>query len=81
MLSRMTHAQFDEWCAKDLIEPIGSRGTNDILVRLAVMIATKLGQEDVQPAAFAWWLHKEKDEAVSDDVAIAALQTMGAKRV
>lgn len=78
MLSRMSHQQFDEWCAKDLIEPIGSRGTNDILCRLSVMIATYLGQEDVKESAFAWW-KKEKERPVDDSVAIAALEAIGAR--
>lgn len=81
MLSRMSHAEFTEWCAKDLIEPIGMHGTNEILVRLAVMIAAYLGQEGVTKNAFAPWMiddDKLKDPA-SDDVAIAALQMAGAK--
>lgn len=80
MLDRMTHAQFDEWCAKDVIEPIGSRGTNDILTKLAMMIAGFLGQEDVSPSAFAWWMQSKKDEPVDDDVAIAALEAIGARK-
>lgn len=80
MLDRMTHAQFDEWCAKDLIEPIGTSGTNEILTRLAMMIAGYLGQEDVKPSAFAWWMKSKKDKPVDDDVAIAALETIGARR-
>lgn len=79
-MDRMTHAQFDEWCAKDLIEPIGSSGTNEILTRLAMMIAGFLGQEDVSPAAFAWWIESKKDKPVEDDVAIAALEAIGARK-
>lgn len=77
----MTHAQFDEWCAKDLIEPIGTSGTNEILTRLAMMIAGYLGQEDVKPSAFAWWMKSKKDKPVDDDVAIAALEAIGARKV
>jgi hypothetical protein len=80
MLDRMTHAQFDEWCAKDLIEPIGTSGTNEILTRLAMMIAGYLGQEDVKPSAFAWWMKSKKDKPVDDDVAIAALEAIGARK-
>jgi len=79
MLSRMSHAQFDEWCAKDLIEPIGSRGTNHILTRLAMLIAGYLGQDDAKPEAFAWWLKDKTDSTVDDSVAIAALELTGAK--
>jgi hypothetical protein len=77
MLSTMSHAQFDEWCAFDLIEPIGERGTNDILTRLAVMIAAKLGEKEVKPSAFAWWKEDATDKPVKEDVAIATLQMTG----
>lgn len=80
MLDRMTHEQFDEWCAKDLIEPIGTRGTNEILTRLAMMVAGFLGQEDVSPSAFAWWMESKRDKPVDDDVAIAALEAIGARK-
>lgn len=76
----MSHAQFDEWCAKDLIEPIGGRGTNHILTRLAMLIAAYLGNEDVKPSAFAWWIEDQSDKAVSDEVAMAALEALGARR-
>lgn len=76
----MTHTQFDEWCAKDLIEPIGSRGTNEILTRLAMMIAGFLGQENVSPTAFAWWIESKTDKPVDDNVAIAALEAIGARK-
>lgn len=80
MLDGMSHEEFNEWCAKDLIEPIGNRGTNEILVRLAVMIAVYLGHDDAKKSAFAPWMWTEKEEEpVSDEVAIAALQTTGAR--
>ena len=80
MLSQMTHAQFEEWHAKDLIEPIGNHGTNEILARLCVLIATYLGQKDVKKAAFApWMVEPKRGKTVADDVAIAALQIAGAR--
>ena len=80
MLSRMTHAQFEEWHAKDLIEPIGNHGTNEILARLCVLVATYLGQKDVKKSAFApWMVEPKRSKTVDDDVAIAALQIAGAR--
>jgi hypothetical protein len=80
MLARMTHVQFEEWHAKDLIEPIGNHGTNEILARLCVLIATYLGQKDVKKSAFApWMVEPKKDKPVADDVAIAALTVAGAR--
>lgn len=80
MLSRMTHAQFEEWHAKDLIEPIGNYGTNEILARLCVLIATYLGQKDVKKAAFApWMVEPKRNKPVTEEVAIAALQIAGAR--
>jgi hypothetical protein len=76
----MTHDEFHEWCAKDLIEPIGNAGTNEILARLAVMIAVYLGNADAKKSAFAPWMwNKKEEEPVSDDVAIAALEVAGAR--
>jgi hypothetical protein len=80
MLSTMTHAQFDEWCAFDLIEPIGERGTNDILARLAVMIASYLGQKEAKESMFAWWKKDPNDKPVKEDVAIAMLEMIGGRR-
>ena len=79
MLASMTHQQFDEWCAKDLIEPIGNHGTNEILVRLCCMIAAYLGQDSPKKNAFAPWMIEPEEEPVSDDVAIAALMVAGAR--
>lgn len=80
MLDSMTHDEFHEWCAKDLIEPIGNAGTNEILARLAVMIAVYLGNTEAKKSAFAPWMWTEKEEEpVSDDVAIAALEVAGAR--
>lgn len=80
MLSQMTHDQFDEWCAKDLIEPIGTSGTNEILMRLAMVVAVSAGHKDVKAEDFATWL-KTKEKPTDDSVAIAALEAIGARRV
>ena len=55
MLDSMTHAQFDEWCAKDLVEPIGTpRKLTEAVARLGVMIAAINGHE-VQESHFMPW--------------------------
>jgi len=80
MLSGMTHEQFNMWCAKDIVEPIGNQGTHEILVRLSVLLATFMGQERVKESVFAFWRQDKKEKAaVSDDVAIAALEATGAR--
>jgi hypothetical protein len=78
MLSQMSHKQFDEWCAKDLVEPIGSNGTNEILMRLAMVVATGLGHKDVTVGDFATWI-ATKETFTDDSVAIAALEAIGAR--
>jgi hypothetical protein len=80
MLESMTHQEFDEWCAKDMIEPIGNRGTNEILARLCVLIASYLGQKEAKKEAFAPWMRDpKKEKPVSESVAIAALTIGGAR--
>ena len=58
MLSTMTHAQFDEWCAKDMIEPIGtSEPICRILTKIGRMIAAFMGQE-IKEKDFMPWIAK-----------------------
>lgn len=80
MLSGMTHQQFDEWCAKDMVEPIGMSGTNEILMRMAMVVAISAGHKDAKVEDFAVWL-KTKEKPTDDSVAIAALEAIGARRV
>lgn len=80
MLSGMSHKQFDEWCAKDIVEPIGTAGTNEILMRLAMVVAILAGHKEAKVSDFATWV--TTTEKPSDDgVAIAALEAIGARRV
>lgn len=58
MLSEMTHQQFDEWCAKDIIEPIGtSEPICRILTKIGRMIAAFMGQE-MKDKDFMPWISK-----------------------
>jgi hypothetical protein len=80
MLSRMTHEQFEEWCAKDIVEPIGHSGTHDILARIGMLVASFMGQEDANESMFKWW-EKHKDEAADVDTVFSTLEaTVGAVR-
>lgn len=80
MLSQMTPKQFCEWIAKDRIEPIGHSGTQEVLALFATMIAAFLGAPDVTPNQFLHWRRPEKPKEVSHELAIAALQMIGAKK-
>ncbi len=60
MLSKMSHQQFDEWCAKDMIEPIGtSEPLCRILTKIGRMIAAFMGQE-MKDRDFMPWIAKHK---------------------
>lgn len=58
MLSEMTHQQFDEWCAKDMIEPIGtSEPMCLILTKIGRIISAFMGQE-LKDKDFMPWIAK-----------------------
>jgi len=81
MLAQMTPEQFTEWCAKDLVEPIGHAGTHEILSQIAYMLAAYLGAKDVTPWTYKYWQEKPEDIAETDvEVAVMALETLGARR-
>lgn len=80
MLESMTPEQWREWQAKDLIEPIGHRGTHDILALFAAMVASCLGCQGITEQSFAWWREPRQEKEASHDSAIMALQAIGAKR-
>lgn len=79
MLDSMTHEQFAEWCAKDIIEPIGASGTNDILSRIGVLIAMYMGNKEADETLFQHW-KKLEQPAAKEDTLIAALEMVGARR-
>ena len=54
MLDRMTPEQFDEWCIRDQIMPIG-HATN-MIAYIAWMIASYFSQEPVKPESLMPWV-------------------------
>lgn len=81
MLDQMSPEQFHEWCAKDLVEPIGHAGTHEILSQIAYMLASYLGAKDVTPWTYKYWQTKPEDVAETDvDAAAMALEMLGARR-
>lgn len=68
MLDGMTAEQFNEWRAKDIIEPIGSAGTHEILIRIGAMIAAMGGAEDPSDQMFAPWRTDATPEASQETI-------------
>lgn len=62
MLDAMSHQQFDEWCAKDRIEPIGSEATRHILALIGVTVATAAGAKHASVEMFMPWLEQVTHE-------------------
>lgn len=75
----MTHRQFAEWCAKDIIEPIGQSGTQDILAKIGVLIAAFMGNKDITIQTFKHWMEASNEEA-SEDAVFQALEIVGGRR-
>lgn len=61
MLDSMTPKQFDEWCAKDAVEPIGTEATRMVLGMIGVSMLASMGCSDAQLSWFLPWV-KEKEE-------------------
>lgn len=79
--NEMTPEQFRKWQAKDIVEPIGHRGTTEILALLTTIVGKFVGVKDASPEMFAFWKQPEKrDDTVSHETAIMALESIGAKR-
>lgn len=78
MLSGMTHEQFDEWCAKDMVEPIGtSEPVCRILTKIGRMIAAFMGQE-AKDNDFMPWISKRakrKQQQLSPKQSAVAINT------
>lgn len=73
MLDSMSPQQFDEWCAKDLIEPIGGSRTIELLLaKVCQMVAGALGVEltisDLMP-----WCQPARERALSPRQSAAAI--------
>lgn len=79
MLAGMSHAQFDEWIAKDIVEPIGSDGTNSILAKIGVLIAAFMGQKEVTMKSFRYW-DEDSEPVASDEVLFQSLEIVGGRR-
>ena len=85
MLEGMTPDQFNEWRAKDLVEPIGHYGTHEILSMIGALIASYLGSKDgennpVDQWHFKWWQERPPEPEGSVESMFAALEMIGAKR-
>lgn len=81
MLDHLTPQQWAEWQAKDAVDPIGHRGTHEVVSILGAMLAGAWGANDIGPDTFMHWRQKTEDESTtSHDVAAMALQMIGAKR-
>ncbi len=61
MLSKMSHEQWNEWLAKDLIEPIGSGPVTDLLAKIGRMIAAFMGT-DLQESDLLPWKKPRKQQ-------------------
>lgn len=66
MLSRMTQSQFNEWVAKDRIEPIGQEATRQALAILGVTVA-QLGGCKKEPELrwFMPWLKRARERVTT----------------
>ena len=79
MLDHMTPQQWAEWQAKDSVEPIGHRGTHEVVSILGAMLAGAWGSPEVTPATFMHW-RQQPEKVASHEAAAMALQMIGAKR-
>lgn len=80
MLDQMTPQQWAEWQAKDIVEPIGHRGTHEVLAILGAIVAGFGGAKDITPASLLHWRKVPESKPVEHEVAAMALQMIGAKR-
>lgn len=85
MLESMTPGQFEEWRAKDLLEPIGHSGTHEILSMIGALIANYLGSKDQNDSPidqwhFKWWQERPPQAEATVEGMFAALEMIGAKR-
>jgi hypothetical protein len=80
MLDHMTPQQWAEWQAKDSVEPIGHRGTHEILAILGAIVAGLGGAKDITPESLLHWRQVPEAKPVNHEVAAMALQMIGARR-
>lgn len=60
MLDGMSTKQFDEWCAKDAVEPIGLESVRAILAQMAMIVANFAGVK-MAAADFMPWVKIDED--------------------
>jgi len=65
MLDSMTPVQFDEWCAKDMVEPIGEEATRHVLALVGTAVLMALGCRDVDLTWFMPWVEKPKEQVIT----------------
>lgn len=75
----MSHEQFNEWIAKDIIEPIGTEGTNSILAKIGLLVAQFMGIKDVTMQSFKHWESVEDAEA-DPEIMFNSLEMIGGRR-
>lgn len=76
MLAAMTHDQFDEWCAKDIIEPIGSmQPVCEILAKIGGLIAAFVGHELKEEHFMPWIKPPKIEKKLTPRQSAAALQS------
>lgn len=78
MLDGMTPKQFDEWCLKDRVEPIGEEASRHILALIGVTIARSFGgAKDVTVENFMPWLtQRRQPQRQSDEQIMAIMATV-----
>ena len=67
MLERMTTCQFDEWCAKDAVEPIGEEKTRVILGMIGMILA-KFAGANLTERDFTPWVKIDEGDLTQDSL-------------
>lgn len=86
LLLAMTPDQFDEWCAKDAIEPIGQAGVTALLATIGAIIASwstsegnEVKPEEVRRASVVdgqnWRPIELEEKEASPEAAVALMST------
>lgn len=74
MLDSMTPGQFMEWCAKDIIEPIGTDiAVCEILTKLGMIIAAFVGTKTNRETFMPWTKHPEESKQLTPKQSMAAI--------
>ena len=76
MLDRMTPEQFNEWCAKDLVEPIGYQTQMLGLIAWIIHSYTASDGDTLENADFMPWLKYATKRDNGNDAARQMLKSM-----